>query len=127
MSAPQNVGYKRKVVGAHYGTKDFLIQRITACVMAVYTVVLAIGILIMPAFTYQNWVALFSFEVFSFPLGKLLAFLAFLSLLYHAWIGIRDLWMDYVKPPGVRLLLHALTVLWLLACAAYTVQILWRI
>lgn len=29
---------------------------------------------------------------------KLLTFLAFLSLTYHAWIGVRDIWMDYVKP-----------------------------
>jgi succinate dehydrogenase / fumarate reductase membrane anchor subunit len=127
MSTPPNVGPKRLVVGAHYGIKDWLIQRITACVLVVYTLVLGIGALITPEFTYANWVRLFNFELFQFPLGKLLAMLAFLSLCYHAWIGVRDIWMDYVKPAGVRLLLEVLTVLWLVGSAVYAAQILWSI
>ncbi|MBA9846990.1 succinate dehydrogenase, hydrophobic membrane anchor protein, partial [Ralstonia pickettii] len=38
--ANNNIGPKRLVVGAHYGLKDFLAQRVTAVIMAVYTVVL---------------------------------------------------------------------------------------
>ncbi len=40
---------------------------------------------------------------------KFLTFLFFVSLFYHAWIGVRDIWMDYVKPTGLRLTLHVLT------------------
>ncbi|VCU70322.1 Succinate dehydrogenase hydrophobic membrane anchor subunit [Pigmentiphaga humi] len=127
MSAPQNIGRKRLVVGAHYGVKDWVIQRITAVIMVIYTVILAIGALITPEFTYENWVHLFNFEVLGFPLGKLLAFLAIISLAYHAWIGVRDIWMDYVKPAGIRLALQVLTVLWLVGSIAYAAQILWRI
>jgi len=127
MSAPQNIGPKRLVVGAHYGVKDWIIQRITAVVLVIYTLVLGIGALITPEFTYENWVRLFNFEVLSFPLGKLLAMLAFLSLAYHAWIGVRDIWMDYVKPTGIRLALQVLTVLWLVGSVVYAAQILWRI
>ncbi|OVZ60758.1 succinate dehydrogenase, hydrophobic membrane anchor protein [Pigmentiphaga sp. NML080357] len=127
MSAPQNIGPKRLVVGAHYGVKDWIIQRITAVVLVIYTLVLGIGALITPEFTYENWVRLFNFEVLSFPLGKLLAMLAFLSLAYHAWIGVRDIWMDYVKPAGLRLALQVLTVLWLVGSVVYAAQILWRI
>ncbi|MDX3905279.1 MAG: succinate dehydrogenase, hydrophobic membrane anchor protein [Pigmentiphaga sp.] len=127
MSAPQNIGPKRLVVGAHYGVKDWIIQRITAVVLVIYTLVLGIGALLTPEFTYENWVRLFNFEVFSFPLGKLLAMLAFLSLAYHAWIGVRDIWMDYVKPAGLRLALQVLTVLWLVGSVVYAAQILWRI
>jgi succinate dehydrogenase hydrophobic membrane anchor protein len=54
-------------------------------------------------------------------------FVALLSLFYHAWVGIRDIWMDYVKPVGLRLTLQALTILWLVACAGYAAQILWRV
>jgi succinate dehydrogenase / fumarate reductase, membrane anchor subunit len=44
-----------------------------------------------------------------------------------SWVGMRDIWMDYVKPVAVRLLLQVLTILWLVACAAWTVQILWSV
>ena len=63
MAEAKNYGAKRLVVGAHYGTIDFIIQRVTAVIMAVYTLVLLIGILVMPAFTYENWTALFTFYV----------------------------------------------------------------
>lgn len=127
MSVPQNIGYKRLVVGAHYGVTDWILQRVTAVILVIYTLVLGIGALITPEFTYENWVRLFNFEVFSFPLGKLLAMLAFLSLAYHAWIGVRDIWMDYIKPIGLRLALQVLTVLWLVGSVVYAAQILWRI
>jgi succinate dehydrogenase / fumarate reductase membrane anchor subunit len=58
---------------------------------------------------------------------KLATFVALLSLFYHAWVGVRDIWMDYVKPMGLRITLHALTILWLVGCAAYAAQILWRV
>ena len=48
-----------------------------------------------------------------------------LALVWHAWIGVRDIWMDYVKPVGVRLLLEVLTVLALVSCIGWTIQILW--
>jgi len=127
MSATKNFGPKRLVVGAHYGVMDFIIQRITAVIMAVYTLVLIIGLLVMPSFTYENWKALFTFRVYALPLGQLLATLAFLALAWHAWIGVRDIWMDYVKAVGVRLLLQVLTVLWLLGSVVYFAQILWSI
>jgi len=127
MSAPQNIGPKRLVVGAHYGVKDWVLQRVTAVILVIYTLVLGIGALITPEFTYENWVRLFNFEVLSFPLGKLLAMLAFISLAYHAWIGVRDIWMDYVKPTGIRLALEVLTVLWLVGSVVYAAQILWSI
>ncbi|MEQ4618528.1 MAG: succinate dehydrogenase, hydrophobic membrane anchor protein [Corticimicrobacter sp.] len=127
MASPQNVGPKRLVVGAHYGLKDFIAQRVTAVVLAVYTLVLFIGVLCMPAFTYEHWKALFTFKVFAIPLGQVLASLAFIALAWHAWIGVRDIWMDYVKPAGLRLTLHVLTILWLLGSVIYFAQILWSI
>jgi succinate dehydrogenase / fumarate reductase membrane anchor subunit len=127
MATQKNVGSKRLVVGAHYGTLDFIAQRITAIILAVYTLILIIGLLFMPAFTYENWKALFNFYFFALPLGQMLAMLAFLSLAWHAWIGVRDIWMDYVKPVSVRILLQVFTILWLLASIIYFAQILWRL
>ena len=116
------IGPKRLVVGAHYGLKEWIIQRVTAIVMVVFTVALLVDYCFTGSATYEGWSALFSNQ-----LMKLLTLLTLLSLFYHAWIGVRDIWMDYIKPVGVRLTLQVLTVLYLVACAAYAVQILWKV
>ncbi len=45
----------------------------------------------------------------------------------HAWVGVRDIWMDYVKPVGLRLALQVVTIVWLVGCAGWAVQVLWRL
>jgi succinate dehydrogenase / fumarate reductase membrane anchor subunit len=118
----KNIGQRRLVVGAHYGMRDWLAQRLTAILMAVFTIVLLVSFLTGQNFTYEGWAGLFARQWF-----KLFTMVTFFGLFYHAWVGIRDIWMDYVKPVGIRLTLQSLTVLWLLACAAWTVQILWSV
>ncbi|VFR55338.1 Succinate dehydrogenase hydrophobic membrane anchor protein [plant metagenome] len=127
MSTTKNYGPTRLVVGARYGLTDFIVQRITAVILAVYTLVLLVGVLAMPGFTYESWKGLFSFTVFMLPVGQILATLAFISLAWHAWIGVRDIWMDYVRNVGVRLLLQVLTILWLVGSTVYFAQIIWRL
>jgi len=110
----------RVVVGAHYGLRDWLIQRITAVVMALYSVVLAGYLLLQPRLDYDVWTGLFSGQ----PM-RTFTLLFLLSVLYHAWIGIRDIVMDYVKPAGVRLAIHVQVILVSLLYAIWAVQILW--
>ncbi len=120
--ANNNIGPKRLVVGAHYGLRDWLAQRVTAIVMAVFTVVLLVLFFGASDFSYEGWAGLYAQQWF-----KILAFVTFLSLFSHVWVGRRDIWMDEVTPVAVRLLLQALTILWLVGCAGWTVQILWRV
>jgi len=127
MASSQNYGHKRLVVGAHYGTMDFIAQRITAIILAVYTLVLLVGVLVMPGFSHTAWVHLFSFTVFALPLGQILASLAFAALAWHAWIGVRDIWMDYVKSVAVRLTLQILTILWLAGSLVFFAKIIWSL
>ena len=108
----------RVVVGAHYGLRDWLIQRVTAVVMAVFSLSLAVYLFFHPG--YEAWRALFS----KGPV-RTLALLFLLCLYYHAWIGVRDIAMDYIKPVWLRLLLHVLVILTLIAYAIWSVQILW--
>jgi succinate dehydrogenase / fumarate reductase, membrane anchor subunit len=110
----------RQTVGAHYGWKDWLAQRITAVVMAVYTLLLLGIALYHGGIDHALWHALFGSTAFD------IATLVFgLALLWHAWIGVRDIWMDYIKPTGLRLTLEMLTVVVLIAYAAWLIQILW--
>jgi len=122
MAANNRIGSKRLVVGAHYGLRDWLAQRITATIMAVYTVILLVLFFGAHDFSYEGWASIFAAQWM-----KLSTFVMLLSLFYHACVGVRDIWMDYVKPVGVRLLLQSLTIVWLLACAGYAAQILWRV
>ena len=122
MGTPKNIGQRRLVVGAHYGMRDWLAQRVTAIVMVIFTVVLLVSFLSGQNFNYEGWAGLFARQWF-----KLFTLVTFFGLYYHVWVGIRDIWMDYVKPVGIRLTLQIATVLWLLACDAWTVQILWSV
>ena len=40
---------------------------------------------------------------------------------------MRDVWMDYVKPFWLRLALQIFTLVWLVSCAAWAIQVLWRL
>ena len=112
----------RIVVGAHYGLKDWIAQRATAVIMAVYSVLIVAVLLIVRPGTFEAWHGIFANGVIKF-----LTFLFFVSLFYHAWIGVRDIWMDYVKPVGLRLTLHVLTVTALVGYTAWAAAILWRL
>ncbi|WP_194727468.1 succinate dehydrogenase, hydrophobic membrane anchor protein [Noviherbaspirillum malthae] len=121
--ANNNIGPKRLVVGAHYGLRDWMAQRITAVVMALYTVILLVAFLTGSNFSYEGWAGLFSHQWF-----KLATFVTFVSLLYHAWVGMRNIWMDYVtKSVAARLVLQVATLLWLVGCAGWAAQIIWRV
>ncbi|MCK9201076.1 MAG: succinate dehydrogenase, hydrophobic membrane anchor protein [Gallionella sp.] len=110
----------RVVVGAHYGLRDWLIQRVTAVVMAVYSLALGGWLMWQPYVDYDIWTALFSSQWM-----RIFTLLFLLSLLLHAWVGVRDVVMDYVKLAGVRLVIHVLVILTLIVYAIWSVQILW--
>lgn len=110
----------RIVVGAHFGLRDWLIQRISAVVMAVYCLFLIAYLMLQPTLDYDVWTGMFS----SLPV-RTFTLLFLMCLFYHAWIGIRDIVMDYVKSDGMRLVIHVLVILVSLLYTIWSVQILW--
>lgn len=113
---------KRVVVGAHYGLRDWLVQRVTAVVMVVYILLLMVVFMVSPPSDYGSWKALFSNQ---WMRAATLLFL--LSLFMHAWIGVRDILMDYVRPTGLRLALQIVVVLALMFYGVWAAQVLWSI
>ena len=111
----------RILVGAHYGIKDWIIQRATAIIMAVYTLIFLAVVCIVVPNSFESWRGIFANGFMRFA-----TFLFFISLFYHAWIGVRDIWMDYIKPDGLRLVLMIATAAALVGYAGWAVQILWR-
>ena len=117
-----NYGSKRIVVGAHYGLRDWLSQRVTAVLMALFTVAVIVQVLLPGEMGYDKWAGIFSRQWM-----KVLTFVVIVALLYHVWVGMRDVWMDYVKPVAVRLVLQVFTIVWLTGCAGWAIQVLWRL
>jgi succinate dehydrogenase / fumarate reductase membrane anchor subunit len=118
----QNYGTKRIVTGAHYGLRDWLAQRVTACLMALFTVVLLVQVIFGGPLGYDKWAGIFSAQWM-----KTLTFVVIVAMLYHAWVGVRDIWMDYIKPVGLRLVLQVFSLVWLVGCAGWAIQVLWRL
>ncbi|TAK40834.1 MAG: succinate dehydrogenase, hydrophobic membrane anchor protein [Betaproteobacteria bacterium] len=112
----------RVVVGAHYGLRDWLAQRITGVLIAVYAVALAAVLLTMAQpITYAAWK-----DLFARGWMRVATLLFAVSVAWHAWVGMRDILMDYIKPAGVRLALQVGVLLTLAAYLGWTIQILWR-
>ncbi|MBC7779118.1 MAG: succinate dehydrogenase, hydrophobic membrane anchor protein [Proteobacteria bacterium] len=111
----------RVVTGAHYGLRDWLGQRVTAVIMAVYALVIGAIVLFDAPSGYGEWNGLFSGR-----LMQLATLLFIASLLFHAWVGIRDVLMDYVKPTSIRLALQIGVILSLVVYMGWSVQILLR-
>ena len=110
----------RIVTGAHYGLRSWLVQRVTAVVMVLYTLFIVNWLLLHPDLDYNACTSLFSGNVVrSFTL------LALLALFCHAWVGVRDVVMDYVKPAGLRLAIYVVVILALLLYVIWSVIILW--
>lgn len=105
---------------AHYGWRAWLAQRVTAVVIALFSVVILGFLLAKGQVAYADWKTLFASQLF-----RVLALLFFLSLYYHAWIGVRDVLMDYVKPLWLRVSLQSSVVVALVGFTIWTVAILW--
>ena len=117
-------GAKRLGVGAHYGLRDWLAQRVTGVLMALFTIIV-LGQLMLSSgpIGYDKWAGIFSSQWM-----KVLTFSVILALLYHVWIGMRDIWMDYVTSAvWLRLVLQVATIVWLIGCAGWAIQVLWRL
>jgi len=113
---------KRLIVGAHYGLRDWLAQRITAVILVLYTLVLLGWLFALPELTYGSWAGMFASTWM-----KVLTLLALVSLIWHAWVGVRDIFMDYIKPTGLRLFLLIATIVALVGYAIWAIMILWSV
>lgn len=104
------------------GMRFWLMQRIAAVVMAVYFPFAAIYIFLQGPDNYEGWVQL------NQPIWwRVLSFISLLSLCLHAWIGVRDVFRDYVQRQGLRNILQVLVELSLFACLVWALMIFWSV
>ncbi len=107
----------KRATGSHTGTGTWLVQRATAVVLALVLPALTIGFLFAWPADFAGWQALIGARA-----SQVLIMLTGVALALHAWVGMRDIFMDYVHPPLLRLALYlavilvlAGTVVWLAA------------
>jgi succinate dehydrogenase / fumarate reductase membrane anchor subunit len=113
----------KSVLGVnHRGLTDWLIQRISAIVMAIYSVGMLVFFIGHTDLTFTDW-----HDLFAHTWMKAATLLLLASLLFHAWIGMWTIFTDYVKPYVLRLVFHVLVLLALVAFFFEGALILWSV
>jgi succinate dehydrogenase / fumarate reductase membrane anchor subunit len=107
---------------ASLGLKAWLVQRLTAVYLAVFVLFAAIKFIWLPPQDYSQWIAWVAHPFINAALA-----LFILSLLLHAWIGLRDVIMDYVKSAAVRAGLFAMLILLLSGCGLWSLRLLLKV
>ncbi len=111
---------KRIVVGAHSGLREWMVQRGTAIVMVACALIWILAFASHSLDGYEEWKAFMDGRWI-----KVVTFLFFASLSWHAWIGGRDIFMDYIKNDGFRMMKHFGLIIYLSACLIWAASILW--
>jgi succinate dehydrogenase / fumarate reductase membrane anchor subunit len=97
------------------GQRAFVAQRISALALLACVAALALRLAIGPPATFAQWRAWVAQ-----PLGAAMLLVAAGAVLLHAWVGARDVLLDYVKPPALRFVVMSLVAAGLWALAAWT-------
>lgn len=104
---------------AAQGLRAWLLQRFTAIYLGLYLLIVIAFIAGHEAFTYQGWR-----DWLGGPWMGISTTLFALAVLLHAWVGIRDVLIDYVHAVWLRLIFMALTALVLLGSLLWVVRAL---
>ncbi len=104
------------------GMRLWLAQRLSAVVMAVYLVIFALLILLKQPAGYEGWL-----ELMSPWWWRLFTLLFFISLVMHAWLGVRDVFKDYIFNLKLRAVLQILVDVLLIVYLFWSGVILWGI
>jgi succinate dehydrogenase / fumarate reductase membrane anchor subunit len=93
------------------GLRPWLWQRVSALYLALFLIYIVVSLIVLDQFDYQQW---FAWVVN--PVNSIFIYIGFLMLFVHAWIGIKDVIMDYIHPIMIRSLTLMLIGIGLLAC-----------
>jgi succinate dehydrogenase / fumarate reductase membrane anchor subunit len=104
------------------GLRAWLVQRVTAVYMLLFIVFVLAHAIVDPPHSYPAWRAWLMNSGVSIATGVFFA-----ALLAHAWVGVRDVIMDYVHPVALRVCLLALLGFGLAATGAWVMRILWML
>jgi succinate dehydrogenase / fumarate reductase membrane anchor subunit len=101
------------------GSRAWIVQRVSA----LYLLAFLVFALVAAAGSEKPWTYAAWREWIAAPGMRVAALLFFLALLLHAWVGLRDVILDYVHPAAVRSVLLALVAAGELAVGAWVLVI----
>ena len=111
------------------GVLDWVLQRLSAVILAIYTISILLVLLANPQMDYVTWKALFKSSIMQ---GATVIALA--ALCAHAWIGMWTVTTDYMTPiqlgklaTPVRLAAQLMILLMILGYLGWGIYILWGI
>ncbi len=102
------------------GLSDWLVQRVSALILAVYSVFMVVYLLVNPQLDFAQWHALFSMTSM-----RIFSLMALLSLGAHCWIGLWSISTDYLKPFTLRFVFQMVVGLLMFIYTIWGVQLLW--
>ncbi len=104
------------------GLRAWLLQRVSAVYMLGFLVVVLLHFVVDPPRSYEawrGWVAR--------PEVGVAILVFFAALIVHAWVGLRDVILDYVRPAALRATALSLLSFALVALGAWVAGILWHL
>jgi len=104
------------------GLRDWFVQRVTAIILAAYTLFLLIYVIACSPLTYEAWQGLFLN-----PWMRIFSFFALLSIVFHTWVGVWTIFTDYIKCSCLRLILQVIVILALIGYLVWGIEIVWGI
>lgn len=109
------------------GLSDWVVQRVSAVVLAAYTLFLVFWLAQHPQLQYEQWR-----DLFQATGVRIFSLLALFALAAHAWIGVWTVSTDYLTPLSLGKAATAVRFLFQCTCAiivfvylAWGIEILW--
>ena len=105
------------------GVYDWVIQRLTAVILAVYTLFLLGFVLATPELTYDVWKDLFSCTAM-----KVFTLATLISICAHAWVGMWTISTDYITgSTSLRFIFQLVMAGFLFTYLVWGIDILWSV
>ena len=101
------------------GVRTWVVQRVSAVYMVFFIIGLFVALMFNGSIDYATWRGWFQN-----PLMNVAGLMFWLALLIHAWIGVRDVIIDYIAGAGLRFLALMLAAFYLIAMGVWVVKIL---
>lgn len=100
------------------GLRAWVLQRITAVYVGLYIIYLLIVFIVSPPDSFEYWR-----DWVGNPVSGIALLLFFASVLLHAWVGLRDILIDYVQFSTLRITLLSLIGLGLVGCGLWVARV----
>lgn len=104
---------------AFTGLRAWMVQRFTAVYMLLFIVFALLRFLFNRPHSYDDWQ-----HWVTIPFVLILTALFFVALLLHAWVGLRDVMVDYVRVLPIRVALLASLAFVLIGLGLWVLEIL---